>query len=311
MNRRGPAPLEHREELDFIDASDVSSDAAPNAYATSQRPQGRKPNPYAADVIAAYFQSRQEMNKRKMKEKAQGGKGKEMRISEGSREDESDVPSWRGEAPSPLSPNPGTTPAAAFLRFGDGPLNYGLSLPNGAGRGETFNAFGGGFNGDGATASPGRAARCFRGSAISNRLKSYCTKFPFNNSDSNIPVEAMESDDTTLLVTCGEEGKVVSELVEVPSGAQAANMSTSSHSSLGRSQSLDDNLHVLSSQADASENTVSTSRVPHWPTIPENITLPRLCNSRCKRFLHHSRLRLGVRRRTVSAAAGQHREPSI
>ncbi|KAK8749208.1 hypothetical protein OTU49_015732 [Cherax quadricarinatus] len=40
-----------------------------------------------------------------------------------------EAPSWRGEAPSPLSPNPGRAPPAAFLQFGDGPLNYGLTLP--------------------------------------------------------------------------------------------------------------------------------------------------------------------------------------
>ena len=102
-----------------------------------------------------------------------------------------------------------------------------------------------------------QANRCLKGSAISNRLKSYCTKFPFNNSDSNMPVESMEMDDTTLLVTCGQEGNVINELVEVPSETQTAKMSSSTHSSLGRSQSLDDNLHVLSSQADTSNSTVS------------------------------------------------------
>ncbi|XP_076060120.1 uncharacterized protein LOC143036532 [Oratosquilla oratoria] len=39
-----------------------------------------------------------------------------------------DVPSWRGEAPSPLSPNPSRAPKGAYLQFGDGPLAYGLAL---------------------------------------------------------------------------------------------------------------------------------------------------------------------------------------
>uniref|UniRef100_A0A6A7G5C4 PP2C-like domain-containing protein CG9801 n=1 Tax=Hirondellea gigas TaxID=1518452 RepID=A0A6A7G5C4_9CRUS len=39
------------------------------------------------------------------------------------------VPSWRGEAPSPLSPHPARAPSNAFLQFGDSPLNYELAVP--------------------------------------------------------------------------------------------------------------------------------------------------------------------------------------
>ncbi|XP_042225001.1 uncharacterized protein LOC121868428 isoform X2 [Homarus americanus] len=121
VNRGGHPPLQRDEaDLDYIDADDATSDAQPNAYVTSQKPPPRK-TPYAD--IAAYFRKRDP--KSPVHKKSCGG------VSEGRSMDSLDceAPSWRGEAPSPLSPNPGRAPPAAFLQFGDGPLNYGLTLP--------------------------------------------------------------------------------------------------------------------------------------------------------------------------------------
>ncbi|XP_027218748.1 uncharacterized protein [Penaeus vannamei] len=122
VNRGGHPPLQRDEaDLDYIDADDAMSDAQPNAYVTSQKPPPRK-KPYAD--MAAYF--------RKRDPKSPVHKKSSTGVSEGRSMDSLDceVPSWRGEAPSPLSPHPGRAPPAAFLQFGDGPLNYGLTLPS-------------------------------------------------------------------------------------------------------------------------------------------------------------------------------------
>ncbi|KAG7167580.1 PP2C-like domain-containing protein, partial [Homarus americanus] len=98
VNRGGHPPLQRDEaDLDYIDADDATSDAQPNAYVTSQKPPPRK-TPYAD--IAAYFRKRDP--KSPVHKKSCGG------VSEGRSMDSLDceAPSWRGEAPSPLSPNP-------------------------------------------------------------------------------------------------------------------------------------------------------------------------------------------------------------
>ncbi|XP_071528608.1 uncharacterized protein [Panulirus ornatus] len=157
VNRGGHPPLQRDEpDLDYIDADDATSDAQPNAYVTSQKPPPRK-TPYAD--IAAYFRKRD--TKSPPNKKACDG------VSGGHSVDSLDceAPSWRGEAPSPLSPNPGRAPPAAFLQFGDGPLNYGLTLPPDSG---------GGSN-DG----------CANGNSGVGASRNSCSDYERNNSDVN------------------------------------------------------------------------------------------------------------------------------
>lgn len=195
VNRGGHPPLQRDEaDLDYIDADDATSDAQPNAYVTSQKPPPRK-TPYYD--LAAYFRKR---------EPEAEGQGREGGVRGGSSDDSLDreAPSWRGEAPSPLSPNPGRAPPSAFLQFGDGPLNYGLRLPRGE-DGCCLNGVGAGSGGDGSDAGSGgnsdgnggsgtysNTGRCWQGDAGGTDL-----------------VEA-------VLVSCRDEGggQVVNQLVE-------------------------------------------------------------------------------------------------
>ncbi|XP_064093432.1 uncharacterized protein LOC135206119 isoform X3 [Macrobrachium nipponense] len=141
VNRGGHPPLQRDEpDLDYIDADDATSDAQPNAYVTSQKPPPRK-TPYAD--VAAYFRKRDPRSP--LKQRAFDG------VSGGRSMDslECEAPSWRGEAPSPLSPHPGRAPPTAFLQFGDGPLNYGLTLPPDVATSATDDAADGGGATDG------------------------------------------------------------------------------------------------------------------------------------------------------------------
>ncbi|XP_050728167.1 uncharacterized protein LOC127004468 isoform X2 [Eriocheir sinensis] len=178
VNRGGHPPLQRDEaDLDYIDADDATSDAQPNAYVTSQKPPPRK-TPYYD--LAAYFR------KREPEAKGRGGDG-EGGVRAGGSDDSLDceAPSWRGEAPSPLSPNPGRAPPSAFLQFGDGPLNYGLRLPRGedgcclngvgagSGGGDGSDAgSGGGSDGNGAYSNTGR---CWQGDAGGEAVLVSCT----------------------------------------------------------------------------------------------------------------------------------------
>ncbi|KAK3885256.1 hypothetical protein Pcinc_010500 [Petrolisthes cinctipes] len=139
VNRKGHPPLQRDEpDLDYIDADDAVSDAQPNAYVTSQKPPPRKT--LYADM-AAYFRKRESPVAKKYGVGVDG-------VSEGKSMDSLDCepPSWRGEAPSPLSPHPARAPpSTAFLQFGEGPLNYGLSLPPDSGGGDSGGEGGSGF----------------------------------------------------------------------------------------------------------------------------------------------------------------------
>ncbi|KAK8387343.1 hypothetical protein O3P69_018130 [Scylla paramamosain] len=194
VNRGGHPPLQRDEaDLDFIDADDATSDAQPNAYVTSQKPPPRK-TPYYD--LASYFR------KREPEAKGQGGEGG---VRSGSSDDSLDreAPSWRGEAPSPLSPNPGRAPPSAFLQFGDGPLNYGLRLPRGE-DGCCLNGVGAGSGGDGSDAVSGGGSDIGGGGAYSNTDR--CWQGDAGGTD------MMEA----VLVSCRDEGggQVVNQLVE-------------------------------------------------------------------------------------------------
>lgn len=181
VNRGGHPPLQRDEaDLDYIDADDATSDAQPNAYVTSQKPPPRK-TPYYD--LAAYFR------KREPEAKGRGGDG-EGGVRGGGSDDSLDceAPSWRGEAPSPLSPNPGRAPPSAFLQFGDGPLNYGLRLPRGedgcclngvgagSGGGDGSDAgSGGGSDGDGGNGAYSNTGRCWQGDAGGEAVLVSCT----------------------------------------------------------------------------------------------------------------------------------------
>ncbi|CAL4115814.1 unnamed protein product, partial [Meganyctiphanes norvegica] len=138
VNREGQKSLQPDEpDLGYIDEDDLPSESQPNAYVTSQKPPPRK-SPFSD--IAEYFMQRKLRSPSCENSTVTNGIATNGSIgcsancngvnrSLDSLDCDAGAPSWRGEAPSPLSPHPARAPPEAFLQFGDdGPLNYELTL---------------------------------------------------------------------------------------------------------------------------------------------------------------------------------------
>ncbi|XP_018014825.1 uncharacterized protein LOC108671765, partial [Hyalella azteca] len=135
------------QDVDFIDEDAGLPDDQPNAYVTCQRPPPRK-SPFSD--MAMYFRRPSMATKpdiRSIQEDLQS-KNNNIIVRDDSGDDKSRtglkssdfsgkaygnsleciVPSWRGEAPSPLSPNLTRAPPNAVIQFGSNPLTYELSI---------------------------------------------------------------------------------------------------------------------------------------------------------------------------------------
>lgn len=138
-------------DVDFIDCDDGLPDDQPNAYVTCQKPPPRKspfsdmaeffrrPSHSPKPEIISIHENNLNNNNIVIDSDPDDGDSKNRNISGrseyvnsyASRDSlECVVPAWRGEAPSPLSPHPARAPPNAFLQFGDGPLNYELTVPS-------------------------------------------------------------------------------------------------------------------------------------------------------------------------------------
>ncbi|KAK7079668.1 hypothetical protein SK128_015386, partial [Halocaridina rubra] len=237
VNRGGHPPLQRDDpDLDFIDADDAAPDAQPNAYVTSRKPPPRK-TPYAD--VAAYFRKRDPKSplRNRTLDTVSGGRSMDSLDCE--------APSWRGEAPSPLSPHPGRAPPTAFLQFGDGPLNYGLTLPPAdTGGGTSSDGCAYGSNGVGANRvscsfnerndSSSYSDNHVNGSADRRQMLEGSCDMNLWASNNSSTGERIHTDNMgmmeTVLVSCRDEGGgTINELVMQPSMCAA----------------LDDNLNPL------------------------------------------------------------------
>ena len=149
-------------DVDFIDNDDDLPDDQPNAYVTCQQPPPRKSpfsdmaeyfkKPTAKPPITSSYRKNRRANassttinnndidadnNNKLLKTHVRNVSSSSNKSSGSYDHyaskdslECTAPSWRGEAPSPLSPHPSRAPHNAFLQFGDSPLNYELSVPS-------------------------------------------------------------------------------------------------------------------------------------------------------------------------------------
>ncbi|XP_068212852.1 uncharacterized protein [Palaemon carinicauda] len=268
VNRGGHPPLQRDEpDLDYIDADDATSDAQPNAYVTSQKPPPRK-TPYAD--VAAYFRKRDPRSplKQRVFDTVSGGRSMDSL--------ECEAPSWRGEAPSPLSPHPGRAPPTAFLQFGDGPLNYGLTLPPAVATSAMDEADGGGATDGCAFGSNGVGGASRNSYSVNERVPvGYVVNhangsaeigemFGVNNCDTNSWVSLNGSSsggmtsldqriqqtdnmgmvETVLISRQEEGGGTVNELVMQP--AMTMNTSASLDDNLNPLVMMDSDPHVLS-----------------------------------------------------------------
>ena len=134
VNRSTQALNINEPDVDYIDSDDIQLDAQPNAYVTSQKPPPRK-SPFS-DIAAYFKRPSPAINNDRITtvshNRINNNYNNRKRVRDYDSQDslDCDVPAWRGEAPSPLSPHPARAPPNAFLHFGDGPLNYGLAVHN-------------------------------------------------------------------------------------------------------------------------------------------------------------------------------------
>ncbi|KAF2365697.1 PPM-type phosphatase domain [Trinorchestia longiramus] len=137
-------------DVNFIDEDVDLPDDQPNAYVTCQRPPPRK-SPFSC--MAEYFRRPSLSTKKEIKtiQEDINNKNNNILVSDDSIPDKNSagfksseydsgyryrnsmdyvIPAWRGEAPSPLSPNPARAPSNAYLQFGVSPLSYELAVPD-------------------------------------------------------------------------------------------------------------------------------------------------------------------------------------